>query len=168
MTVCTSACEQTLANPTITIRIIDSWNQEEAAKATTLRPYSATPPSMNNPLGMRSPNVAIITALANAPIPMAVRRNPWPGAPTSRMSRAKTGKSVVNGTMNREANIDQQARAHRLVLPAELPTFDNTATERDAVNGTTMSIGGSALGGAQLQRPERAQNVKHRLGAVRT
>ena len=31
-----------------------------------------------------------------------------------------------------------------------------------------MSIGGRALGGTQLQRPERAQNVKHRLGAVRT
>ena len=54
---------------------------------------------------MRSPKVAIITALPKAPIPMAVRSNPCPAAPTFRISRAKTGSSVVNGTMKSDASI---------------------------------------------------------------
>ena len=36
---------------------------------------------------------------------MAVRSKPCPVAPTFRISRAKTGNSVVNGTMKSEASM---------------------------------------------------------------
>ena len=58
----------------------------------------------------------MMIALPSAPTPIAVNSNPCPVAPTSRMSRANTGKRVVKGTMNKEANITTR----RLVRTASL------------------------------------------------
>ena len=105
MTVCTRAWELTWQRPTIPIRASDNSNHGDAEKAMTISPYNATPPSIRAPLGSRSPTAAMRTALHSAPTPMAVRSSPWPLAPTPRRSRAKTGRSVVKGMMNRDANI---------------------------------------------------------------
>src|SRR5689334_3039248 len=54
---------------------------------------------------MRSPKDAIVTALLNAPTPIAVKRSPCPVAPTERISRANIGKSVVKGTISSATSI---------------------------------------------------------------
>jgi hypothetical protein len=66
-------------------------------------PYNVTPPSIKFNLGNRSPKDARRTELQRAPTPIALRRSPWPVAPTLRMSRANTGKRVINGIINRDA-----------------------------------------------------------------
>ncbi len=105
MTVCTRAWECTWQRPAIPIIMIDKWNQDDAAKITMIKPYRATDPSMSMPLGSLSPEDAIRAALHTPPIPIAVTSNPCPVAPTLRRSRAKTGKSVLKGTMNKETNM---------------------------------------------------------------
>src|SRR5262245_14173366 len=112
-------CGDDIRQPTITISAMDSSNQGDAANATTLSPYNPTPPNMKIPLGIRSPKNAIMIALPSAPTPIAVRSSPCPVAPTSRMSRANTGKRVVKGTMNKDAKITMR-RLVRTVLFCQL------------------------------------------------
>ena len=89
--------------PTIPINTSESSNQGDAAKATMMIPYNVTPPSIRFILGNRSPKDARRTELQSAPTPIALKSNPWPVAPTLRMSRANTGKRVMKGMINNEA-----------------------------------------------------------------
>ncbi len=75
------------------------------AKTATNSPYTPTPPIISQPRGMRSPRAAISTELASAPTPMEVSSSPCPLAPTPSTSRANTGNSVLNGMINKDAQI---------------------------------------------------------------
>src|SRR6185436_19630315 len=116
MTVCARAWEVTWTTPTSPINITDRLNQGETANAAMIMPYRVMPTNMTMILGTRSPKDAINTELNKAPMPMALNNSPCPVAPTWRISRANTGKSVMNGMMN----IDEQMTINRLERTASL------------------------------------------------
>src|SRR5215207_6393383 len=67
---------------------------------------------------------------------------------------------------DRRADDDQQAGAHRLVAPAELPAFNNAPAER--LIDTIIAAGAVQrfLTGAQLPSPYSREKIAKRLSAV--
>ena len=68
---------------------------EARAKAARSRPNITPPPTIRKPLyrtlGL-APNQKVVNTAPNPPMPS---NSPWPRAPTSRMSTANTGMSMM-------------------------------------------------------------------------
>ena len=125
------------------------------------------------PLGSLSPADAISTALHSAPTPIAVRRNPCPVDPTAKMSRAKTGKSVVKGTMNNSTNITvrrpaRTASFRQLNFHPSMMLWPNDSLQAAGTDFKSVPVAEERCCRAKLDSPNCRQEVKNSLHGVCT
>ena len=165
-TVCTRAWELTWARPTSVINPSDSWNDGEAAKATTLSPYSVAPqheepPREPVPEG-RQEDGATQRAEAHSR-----QESPLAGGPdTQEVARKHRQEGREGDDEQRGAHHDEEPRAYRFVAPTERPPLDDALAEGCPRRGAAAPTGGSTRVRAKLQGPDDRQQIEPYLNDV--